>query len=101
MNASTQIDGEKIAKAVVARSQALDTLLNERRVVFSWQYLGLILLGGVWGWLVSKVGADGNMLVAVAAGAGFSLAAAAFRECIKLRRRQDAMVVILRGQDAL
>ncbi len=101
MNASTQLDGEKIAKAVAARSQALDTLLNEKRAAFSWQYLGLALLGAVWGWAVSQAGADGHVLVAGAAGAGFFIAAAALRECIKLRRRLDAMLVILKGQEVL
>lgn len=101
MNTSTQLDGEKIAKAVAARSQALDTLLNEKRATFSWQYLGLALLGAVWGWAVSKAGADGNVLIAGAAGAGFCIAAGAFRECIKLRRRLDAVLVILKCQEDL
>jgi|GEM_PF-2264662 len=101
MNASTQIDGEKIAKAVVARSQALHTLLNEKRTVFSWQYLGLILLGGFWGWLVLKTGAYSSVFVAVAAGVGFVLACAAFIECVKLRRRLEALIVLVSGQDAL
>jgi len=101
MNASTQIDGEKIAKAVVARSQALDTLLNVKSAAFFWHYLGLALMGGASGWLISKAGAEGNFAIAVAAGMGSFLASAAFIECIKLRRRLDAILVILKGQDAL
>lgn len=98
MNASTQMDGETIAKAVVARSKALDTLFNEKQGVFSWQYVGLTVLGGAWGWVVFLAGQKATLLVSIAAGSGFFLAAAAFLECVRLKRRLDAVLVLVRHQ---
>ena len=100
-NAAAQIDGERIAKAVAVRSQALDEFLNEKRTVFSWKYIGLIGLGGVWGWFVTTQTTSGPVLVGIAAGIAFFIAPAAFVECIKLRRRLEAVIALMKGQNEL
>ena len=99
-NTATQIDGERIAKAVAVRSQALNELLNEKRSAFSWKYVGLIVPGGFWGWFTSTQTTSGPVLVGIAAGSAFFLAAAAFIECTKLRRRLEAVIALMNSQNA-
>ena len=100
-NAATQIDGERIARAVTVRSQALDELSSAKGTAFSWKYVGLLVVGGVWGWFVSTQTTHGPVLVGIAAGIAAFLAPVAFVECIKLRRRLEAVIALMKSQNEL
>lgn len=102
-NITTQIEGERIAKAVAEKHSAREVLLNEKRFEFSWTYFGLILMGGLWGWSVSTYiqGSLVTNVIGTAAGVAFMLAVATFNECLRLRRRQVAIIALLKNQNLI
>lgn len=96
MNPEAQIVGERIAKDVAARSAALD-LLALRPHVFSWwhvSFLVLLVIGNTW--LSTHAGSTTVFVIGGVAQLGFLLAINAHVECLKLRRRIDAALVLVR-----
>ena len=100
MNVATQIVGERLAKEVEAQAIAVETLSQPQRSFTSWQYVGWLVLGGAWGFFISKSVHVGTELIGATAGAAFFLAAAAFKECITLRRKLEAVIVLWRQNQA-
>jgi hypothetical protein len=91
----TDATGQRIAKEVARRAWATE-VLSERIHVFSWiDGLGLIAAVGIGG----SFGAffdSSRWLVDAAAGIGFFIGATAYVECLRLRRRLEAALVLLR-----
>jgi hypothetical protein len=98
MNTGTQIDGMRIAKDIASQSAALELLNERQRPLNQWFYALCIAFGAGLGWLVSSSpqGAHAQMTVAVTSGVAFFLAICAFQECIRLRRRVEAMLVLVK-----
>jgi len=96
MNAEVHMTGERLAKLVAARAAALEVINSASSPPLWWHYCFLIILGIGQGWLVSHSGQNGNYVLGSVAGAGFFLAIAAFIECIRLRKRLDATISLLR-----
>ena len=96
MNVATQITAERLAKGVVERANAIDALAKRTRPLSWWQYVVLVAFGSAWGWYVSSSTPHATLLIGIASGIGVALGAGAFRECINLRRRLDAALVLLR-----
>ena len=100
MNVATQIVGERLAKEVEAKARAVEVVSQREHSFTSWQSVGWLVLGGAWGFLISKSGYVGTELIGATTGAAFFLAAGAFKECIALRRRLEAVIVLLRQDQA-
>ena len=101
MNFQTQIDGQRLAKSVASRAAALD-VINEHSPILSWWQLALIVLMGISsGWLGTHGGTDGALVLAIAATLGVALALNACIQCIKLRKRVDAVLVLLSSAEQL
>ncbi|MCT7328728.1 hypothetical protein [Ralstonia mojiangensis] len=100
MSPATQVEGEIIAKQVAQRVEAEATLAEYRAPIARWQYFFWLVVGFVWGGSTGAWATHGALFIGAVAGAAFFLAAAAFRECIDLRRRLDATLVLLRSRDA-
>jgi uncharacterized membrane protein len=95
VNIQTQIDGQRLAKSVASRTAALE-VINERYPVLSWWQLPLIVLMGIGSsWLGTHGGTDGALVLAIVATLGVALALNACIQCIKLRKRVDAVLVLL------
>ena len=95
MSVETQIIGEHLAKSVAARAAALD-VINARTPALSWWHLVLLLIvGAAIGWLGAHAGSNSVFIIGVAAEVGFLIAVTAFAECIRLRRRLDAALLLL------
>lgn len=92
----TEATGQRIAKEVARRAWAAE-VLSERIHVFSWtDGLGLIAAVGIGG----SFGAffdSSRWLVDAAAGIGFFIGVTAHVECLRLRRRLEAALVLLRA----
>ncbi|MGQ0710298.1 MAG: hypothetical protein ACT4NV_11165 [Rhodoferax sp.] len=98
MNTAAQIEGERIVKAEAQRAQALEALASTNyAILVSWRYLLIAVLGAGWGWIAVPSLPQGLAIVAAVAGAGFFLAAAAYREAAIARRRVDALLVLTRA----
>ena len=95
MNVSLELDGERLAKEVANRANALEVLRQRQNPFAAWQYVVLLVVGGLWGYFTSQARSVGAELVGAAAGAGIFLAAAGFRECLSLRRRLNAVLVLV------
>ena len=96
MNSEAEIIGERLAKGVVAHAAALD-VINARVHIFSWWHV-CVLLALVAGntWLGTHAESTTMFVVGAVAQLGFLLAINAHVECIKLRKRLDAALVLLR-----
>ena len=101
MNATDPVTLEQNARASELRRKALRDLQSSKSPALSFTYLGLVLLGGFWGWFISTKITESLPLLGMAAGAAFFLAAAAFRECVIIRRRLEAAVALLLQSNAL
>ena len=99
MNPEAQIIGERLAKDVAARAAALD-VINARVHIFSWWHV-CVLVALVAGntWLGAHAGSTTMFVVGAVAQLGFLLAVNAHVECIKLRKRLDAALVLLRENE--
>ena len=98
MNAATQLEGSRIAKDVASQSAALHRLGEPQRPLNQWIYALFIGLGAAWGWLASSnTGAHAQLLVGITSGVAFFLAICAFQECIRLRRRLEAILVLFKA----
>ncbi|MDP3539019.1 MAG: hypothetical protein Q8S26_10015 [Azonexus sp.] len=95
MNIANQLEGNRIAKEVTAQHQALE-LISARSPNFSqWHYGLTIVVGCCLGVLNTYAGEHAQLLAGILAGTGFSLGVVAFQQCIILRRRLDAAIVLL------
>jgi hypothetical protein len=101
MSPATQVEGEIIAKQVAQRAEAEAILAKYRAPIAKWQYLFWLVVGFVWGGSTAAWTTHGALFIGAVAGAAFFLAAVAFRECLDLRRRLDATLVLLRSRDAI
>lgn len=98
MNMATQLDGERIVKQVADEVQAREVLAQRYRPVTTWQYAMALVAGVLWGVLVaSQLGSNGSILIGAAAGVGMFVGAASYRQCIQMRRRLDAALVLLQA----
>ena len=97
MDIVKQLDGERIAKDLAARSQAFE-VLNRRPGLFNqWHYWLLLVLGSVVGGaLTYSGGSRAQLVLAPVAAIALFLGGATFQECLRLRRRLDAAIVLLR-----
>ncbi len=96
MNIATDFDAESIARSVAAEARARDIVRSGRRALAGWHYPLLIAVGAALGWSLSAgAGPATHLLSCMVAGVGFFLGSAAFIECIALRRRLDAALVLL------
>ncbi|NRF68849.1 hypothetical protein HLB44_17795 [Aquincola sp. S2] len=93
------VEGDQLARRAKDRSQAIALLRERRHAGFSWTHAGYFAAGAVAGWSAS-LGNDTPWLVAAAAGAALFLAAAAWRECAILRRREQAILKLLLDRHA-
>ena len=99
MNPEAQIIGERLAKNVAAHVAALD-VINARVQIFSWWHLcalTALVAGNIW--LGAHAGSTTMFVVGAVAQLGFVLAVNAHVECIKLRKRLDAALVLLRENE--
>jgi hypothetical protein len=97
MTYSDQITGERIAKDVAPRSEALRVLTQPTSSFSRWHLLGNLVAGVAIGSSSSRfAGPSGPVIVGVVSGVGFFLGIAACNECLSLRRRLDAVVALLR-----
>lgn len=89
-----RIDGERIAKRVVRREEALG-VLKERAPLFSWlDGLGLVAAVCI-GMELGTLNGDFHWLASGAGGIGFYLAMLAYVECLRLRRRLNAAIALI------
>ncbi|MBS1144951.1 MAG: hypothetical protein H6R14_2357 [Proteobacteria bacterium] len=95
MNIVNQLEGNRIAKEVTAQAEAL-ALIRARPTNFSqWHYVLAIVAGGCIGALNAYAGEYAQLFMGMSAGIGFFVGVVAFQECLKLRRRFDAAIVLL------
>lgn len=92
------LEGELIAQRERARFAARQ-LLEKRHWGIGWTYLWYVSLGWSLGWLLSRQGTVPVWLGGATTTAVF-LAGAAYRECRILRRRQDAIIALLKDSPA-
>lgn len=92
------ITARQLASSAATRARALDELARSDRFHWSWVHVALTLAGGLWGWVMATFVASGPMLVGIAAGAAFVVAAGTYRETSRMKRRLDAVVVLLAAQ---
>ena len=85
-------------KNLVAHSDAMDTLTSRREAPTAsrWWYLFLVAIGSALGWLLHFATPNQSLVLCLFAGIGFVVAINAYIECIKLRKRLDATIVLLR-----
>ena len=96
MDIVKQLDGERIAKDVAARSQALEVLSRRPKFAAQWSYwLNTVFGSSLGGYLASYGGSHGQLLLGAVSGAAFFLSLTVFQDCIRLRRRLDAAIVLL------
>ena len=101
MNAVTEISGKLLAKKVVAKAKAVEALSQREHSLTTWQLVSWCVVGGVQGFFVAKnVNVVGTEVIGATAGAALFLAAAAFKECINLRRKLAAVIVLLQQDQA-
>jgi 4-amino-4-deoxy-L-arabinose transferase-like glycosyltransferase len=97
MNAATKLDGERIAKDVLAQAATLAVLAKRRRLLSNWNCWIPVTIGIAWGdFIATYSGPYTQWILGAASGIAVSLAVTAFDECISLRRRLDAVIVLLR-----
>ena len=99
MNMAAQIAGERIVKQVADEVQAREVLAQRYRPMTSWHYAVALVAGALWGVLVaSQLGPNGPILIGAAAGVGLFVGAASYRQGMQMRRRLDAIQVLLQVQ---
>ena len=97
MDIVKQLDGERIAKDVAIRSQALEVLNRQPKHASQWSYGFNIVFGSILGgYLAFYERSHGQLLLGAVSGAAFFLSITVFQECLRLRRRLDAAIVLLR-----
>ncbi|NOS97402.1 MAG: hypothetical protein HOP25_02895 [Methylotenera sp.] len=99
MNVTSPIDSERIFNDVIAQTSALKVIKNCPKRFSNWDYGLWTLIGFAWGWFVSS-SEEAPLILSVASGIAFFLSVAVFRECLRLRRRLDAAIVLLLKYEA-
>lgn len=89
------IDGQKIARTVKQRTEALATLGESERIYEKMIRILLPIFGGVLGGLLAGQHASIPPVISVLCGVGCVGAISALIECARLRRRLDAAVTLL------
>lgn len=92
MSIAEQLEGQRIAKEVVAQDQARE-LLGSRSKTRWWGIFLIIAIGGVIGAANSAI--ENHLLVGILAGIGAYTGTLAYIETLNLRRRLDALQVLL------
>lgn len=95
MSIAHQLEGERIAKEVTAKHEALELICAHSKKFSLWHYGAAIVTGGGIGAANAFAGEHAQLLVGILAGIGFCVGGAAFQECLCLRRRLDAAIVLL------
>jgi hypothetical protein len=97
MNIANQLEGNRIAREVATQQQALELISARPRPtnLSQWHYGLAIVAGGCLGAVNVYAGEHAQLLVGILAGIGFFLGIAAFQECLSLRRRLNAAIVLL------
>ena len=102
MNIGTQIDGERIAKDVIAQTLALEAISKRPRNFSPWNYGLSLLFGSAWGvFIASYTGPHAQLILGSASGIAVILSITTFWECLRLRRRLDAAIVLLLKREDL
>ena len=97
MSIAEQLEGQRIAKEVVAQDQARE-LLRSRSKTQWWGIFLIIAIGGVIGAANSAI--ENHLLVGILAGIGAYAGTLAYIETLNLRRRLDALQVLLLKDEA-
>jgi hypothetical protein len=102
MNQATQIDGERLAKVVAERAEALEQLRRLERSHFPW-YLNALMagMGALCGWNTAMWMPNGHEIIAAVAGAALMFSAVVFREANIARRRIDALLILLKANGTI
>jgi hypothetical protein len=99
VNTEAQITGRRIATDVACRAAALEVIAKRPHVFSWWHVCVLVLLIAGNAWLSTHAGSTTVFVVGGIAQLGFLLAINAHVECLKLRRRIDAALVLLRQSE--
>ena len=100
MNVATQIDGERIAKDVIAEAEAQEVLGKRPRLFTQWNYWFAIIFSSAWGsFIATYTGHNAQLFLGVIAGIALLVGLAALQECLSLRRRLDAVLVLVRTRE--
>lgn len=99
MNPELEIDGKRLAKTVASRMKAYE-ILRAPSSKATWWHLGLaVVVGTGMSWFGAHAGSNSVFAIGIAAEIGFLLAANAYFECVRLRKRLDAAIVLLLERD--
>lgn len=94
-SAAHTADGELLAKRVKARAEATELLLKRPPIGLAWTLAVQGTVGAVLGWLLTRDAAAPLAMLGPMAGAGVMLAVAASVQCVRLHRRQQAVIALL------
>lgn len=95
MDSETRILGQQLAREVAARAKARE-ILEARAHAFSWwQLLLTCVAAGICAVLAGRTLSIATTAAVAVALVAFLLAVAALLECVRLRRRFDAAMVLL------
>lgn len=97
MNIATRVGGERIAKDVMDEAMAFEALdeRGSRHVIWA-EFCMTAGMGALFGWGMTQFWPAVPQYVGVTASAGYFLSLLCFQHIVRLRRRLDAAVVLLR-----
>lgn len=95
MDVLNQLEGNRIAKEVTAQQEVFELISARPKKFSQWDYVLATGVGGCIGAINSYAGDYAQLFAGILAGIGFSLGVVAFQECLSLRRRLDAAIVLL------
>ncbi|MFZ2268872.1 MAG: hypothetical protein WAV95_14955 [Azonexus sp.] len=102
MSIANQLDGERIAQDVARQQLALDLLDRHPGKFTQWDYLLSIVFGAAMGGFNAiSQGQYALVVVGVMAGTGFFLSGVVFQQTLRLHRRLEAALVLLRKKESL
>lgn len=101
MSIANQLDGERIAQDVARKQLALELLERHPGKFTQWHYWVSIAFGAAMGGFYAIYqGQYAQVVVGVMAGTGFFLGVGAFQQTLRLHRRLEAALVLLRDKES-
>jgi len=94
-DAARTADGELLAKRLKARAEATELLRKRPPVGLAWTFAMQGAMGLALGWLLSRDAAAPMQIVGPAGCAALLLAVTASVHCVRLHRRQQAIIALL------